>query len=176
MIYFWQFSLTRPITTPDKLSQILSLDEIKDHGTLGYINKETTRIDIKNLIDTCINRVQVEQDQIKIEINAPHFRTHISSILSLQIHEKNISPTYIIHHEFITRRSYKGTIILQPKNDTHNPLDLPPQQIKNLVRGIAWRDEHFAGATMKDIADREGLTKGGVRKIIMQSFDTLQSL
>ena len=52
---------------------------------------------------------------------------------------------------------------------------LPPTQLKNLVRGVIWCDEHFSGMSMKAIAEREGLSKAGVQKIIMGSFDTLMS-
>ncbi len=58
----------------------------------------------------------------------------------------------------------------------YDPFELPPQQLKNLIRGVIWRDEHFAGMSMKAIADREGLSKAGVQKIVMGSFDTLISL
>ncbi len=66
--------------------------------------------------------------------------------------------------------------MITPENEEPDPLDLPPQQLKNLVRGVIWRDEHFAGMSMKAIAEREGLSKAGVQKIIMGSFDTLMSL
>ncbi len=44
------------------------------------------------------------------------------------------------------------------------------------VRGIVWRDEHFDGTSIEDIATREDLSKSGIRKIIMGSFDTLMTL
>ena len=65
---------------------------------------------------------------------------------------------------------------MKPENGEYDPFDLPPQQLKNLIRGVIWRDEHFAGMSMKAIADREGLSKAGVQKIVMGSFDTLISL
>lgn len=53
---------------------------------------------------------------------------------------------------------------------------LPPTQLKNLVRGVIWRDEHFTGQSLISIAERENMSEAGVRKIIMGSFDTLMSL
>jgi site-specific DNA recombinase len=65
---------------------------------------------------------------------------------------------------------------MSSKNGGHDPLDLPPFQLRNLIRGIVWRDEHFDGVSIEDIAAREGLSKSGVRKIIMGSFDALIAL
>lgn len=73
-------------------------------------------------------------------------------------------------------RANKGAIIISRKNGEHDPLDLPPHQLRNLVRGIVWRDEHFDGMSIENIAAREGLSKSGVRKVIMGSFDTLMAL
>ncbi len=73
-------------------------------------------------------------------------------------------------------RANKGAIIISSKNGDYDPLDLAPHQLRNLVRGIVWRDEHFDGMSIEGIAAREGLSKSSVRKIIMGSFETLMAL
>lgn len=65
---------------------------------------------------------------------------------------------------------------MSSRKGDHDPLDLPPHQLRNLVRGIVWRDEHFDGMSIEDIAACEGLSKSGIRKIIMGSFETLMAL
>lgn len=70
----------------------------------------------------------------------------------------------------------KGTIIIKPDSEENSVLNLPPIQLKNLIRGVIWRDQHFAGSTLRDIAKQEDMSEAGVRKIIMGSFDTLMSL
>jgi len=48
-----------------------------------------------------------------------------------------------------------------------------PKAQKTLVRGIIWRDEHFQGMTLEEIAKREGLSASYVANVIYQSFLTL---
>ena len=51
--------------------------------------------------------------------------------------------------------------------------DLPPEDLKRLIQGVVWRDEHFADAHIKDIAMREKCSSRCIRNAIMFSFDTL---
>lgn len=53
--------------------------------------------------------------------------------------------------------------------------DLPPTKLKKLVQGFIWRDEHFDGLTLKEIARREGCSEAYVGTAIFSSFDILQS-
>ncbi len=50
---------------------------------------------------------------------------------------------------------------------------MPTDQLKRIVRGIVWRDEHFAGATLKDIARASGHGENYVNRCIQDSFEFL---
>ncbi len=54
--------------------------------------------------------------------------------------------------------------------------DLPAADLKKLVQGIIWRDEHFDGMALKDIATRENCSQAYVGTAIFKSFDILQSV
>jgi hypothetical protein len=82
-------------------------------------------------------------------------------------------PNHILSVTFTTRRSYKGAVILRSRTSNYDPFDLPQHQLRNLIRGIIWRDEHFAGSSLRSIADRNNVSEAGVRKIVMASFETL---
>jgi hypothetical protein len=51
---------------------------------------------------------------------------------------------------------------------------LPPEKLKKLVQGVLWRDEHFAGLPLKDIARREGRSEAYVGSTIFAGFETLK--
>lgn len=76
---------------------------------------------------------------------------------------------------YITRRAHRGAIMIDVNNvNTENdPLDLPSGELRNLVRGLIWRDEHFGGMTLRDIAKREGFSEGYVGRCIFKSFQPL---
>lgn len=70
---------------------------------------------------------------------------------------------------FQTKRGRDGAMVIEAEG--RDMLDLPPEDLKRLVQGIAWRDEHFAGAYIKDIAARENYSDRYVRNRIMASFN-----
>ena len=61
-----------------------------------------------------------------------------------------------------------GAIII--KSSERDFLDLSPKDLKRLVQGKIWQDEHFDGALIKDIAKRESYSDRYVRNRIMASF------
>jgi len=71
-------------------------------------------------------------------------------------------------------RQKRGAIVIAPENQLKDSIDLPPDKLKKLVQGIIWRDEHFGGMTLKDIAQRENCSEGYVGTAIFGSFDILQ--
>lgn len=161
-------------TIREELIHILALDNVKDHKIIEHIKKSD--VPIENFIDSSVKKITVTQGNLDIEINIYHIKKHIQNQLNLTIPNRSNKQNYTLSCLFTTRRAHKGTIIIEPENTEKNLLDLPPTQLKNLVRGVIWRDEHFAGQSLVSIAERENLSEAGVRKIIMGSFDTLMSL
>ena len=72
-----------------------------------------------------------------------------------------------------TKRGRDGVTILP--SQSRDILGLPPEELKRLVQGHIWREEHFDGALMIDIAKREGCSDTNIRKTIMSSFDILNT-
>jgi len=52
-------------------------------------------------------------------------------------------------------------------------LDIPSDQLARIVKGIVWRDEHFAGETLRDIAKRNNHGENYINKCISDSFSFL---
>ena len=72
---------------------------------------------------------------------------------------------------FKTETGNNGAIRIEnPGKTQDDPLDLPPEQLRRIVRGIIWRDEHFAGATLKSIAEQYGHGENYVNRCIQESF------
>ena len=152
----------------------MKLDAIKDSKIIDYIYNNT--LNLEELVKNCVNKVKVSDGNIEVEINTLNLRSALKGQLGLNIPKRSETLSYALMVPFSIRRAHKGTIILKPDNDESSISDLPPAQLKNLIRGVVWRDEHFAGTSLVTIARRENLSKSGVRKIIMGSFDTLMSL
>ena len=81
------------------------------------------------------------------------------------------APEHIIEAPFQPRVINNGAMIIDsPSKINNDPLDLPQDKLKNIVRGTIWRDEHFAGMTLKDIAQRGGHGENYVNRCIQESF------
>lgn len=74
---------------------------------------------------------------------------------------------------YITRRAHRGSIIIEADKTTgdKDSLDLPPGELRNLVRGLIWRDEHFKGKTIREIGLQEKFSEGFVGKCIFGTFE-----
>lgn len=153
---------------------ILGLNPVEDYRVINYIKDHLPEGD--ELVKSCIQKIIVGQEVLTLEISPERLRIFLEEKLKLLIPHKPGQPLRILSLPFLTTRTNKGAIIMSRKNADHDLLDLPPHQFRNLVRGIVWRDEHFDGMSIEDIAVREGLSKSGVRKIIMGTFDTLMAL
>lgn len=89
----------------------------------------------------------------------------------LQITLKEKHGGFDITVPFQTKRGRDGAMVIHAKE--RDVFDLPPEDLKRLIQGVVWRDEHFAGAHIKDIATRENCSSRCIRNAIMFSFDTL---
>jgi site-specific DNA recombinase len=152
---------------------ILDLDPSEDYRVIDHIKGNLPESD--ELVKSCVQKIIVGQEILTIEISPERLRDFLEEKLKLAIPPKPERPLHMLSVPFSTKRANKGAIIMSTDGG-HDPLDLPPHQLRNLVRGIVWRDEHFDGMSIEDIAAREGLSKSGVRKIIMSSFETLMAI
>jgi len=160
--------------TQQNIIDILGLDQIEDHAIIEHLDTHKTPPD--DLIKNVVNKIHIQKNSLEIDTNIACLRQYLQDYLKLHIPIKSKNQSHILSVTFSIRRAHKGTIIIKPENSENDRLDLPPVQLKNLVRGIVWRDQHFNGTTLRDIAKQENLSEAGVRKIIMSSFDTLMSL
>ncbi len=103
----------------------------------------------------------------KVVIKKSDLDIHISSrILGHDI-------TEIITIPFVLKRQGYGTVIVQSKDQekkVNSPLDLSPDELSRLVQGVVWRNEHFYGLSISQIANREGVSDTFVGKLIHASL------
>ena len=161
-------------TIRNGLIEILELNQIDDHASIEHIIAHT--LPMEKLVKSSVNKITVKEENLEIDVNTARLKQTLEEELDMTIPKKFEKPNHLVPVPFTIRRAHKGAIILKPENAEYDPFDLPPQQLKNLIRGIVWRDEHFAGISMRDIAMRENLSQAGIRKIIMGSFDTLMAI
>lgn len=82
-----------------------------------------------------------------------------------------ISETHKITVPFRAQKSKRGAVVIRP-SESNDVFDLPAHELRDLVRGTIWRDEHFNGMTIRDIAKRDGHSEVFVGRLIHQTFQT----
>lgn len=165
--------LRKELTKDEALYSWLGLDPMMDRDTAQHIRKHIEVLG-EGLVK-CLKRVEVHSKKLVATVSIASYAQLIGPRLDVNV-EAMVEEAHV-DISYYVRRAYKGTVVIKPTSKTTQTLDsLPQVQLQNLVRGIVWRDEHFAGMTIKALAEREGLSEAGIRKIIMQSFDQLASL
>lgn len=147
------------------------------------INYEDHALALTNIADhheklthivSVVEKVIVDVASLTIEIRLPELCRYIEEMLEIRLPlnaDNDILKLVLPYH---TRRSKKGTVVVRPGkigDKPHDIFDLPPIELKNLVRGIVWRNEHFKGQTIRQIADREKLSEGFVGRLIHYSLE-----
>lgn len=101
---------------------------------------------------------------LKVKTSGFHKLVEDHLKLRLQAHDE----TFDIIVPLKIGRARRGAIVIKP--DTADIFDLPAHKIKKLVQGFLWRDEHFSGMALKDIAARENCSEAYVGTAIFESF------
>lgn len=167
--------LKEVLSSDTKLAEILGLDEDNDRSIVGHIKRHSSTIPMP-LISEAVSRVVVDQRQLEIQINPAALRSFLSGELRIHVPQQPLNDSFILKVPFQVQRTYRGAVVIRPENQTRDPVfDRHPQELKNLIRGVIWRDEHFKGLSIRQIAEREGLNETYVGRLIRDSFSTLQS-
>lgn len=149
--------------------QIHKLSGENDDAIQQYLLKHHEVLSTYELIRTCVKRVTVYFDTLNIVFKAQNFQKLVDKHLRVSI--TGNAEEFNITVPFQTKRGRDGAMIIEAEG--RDVMNMPQEDLKRLVQGIVWRDEHFAGAHIKDIAARESCSDRYVRNRIMASFETL---
>lgn len=147
-------ALENKIKLPETLARLLHLDAERYHREISYMAGQNISSQMSDVVRAAIVKVVVGADSLALEVNLSALKDELcrSSKLSLPKIPENSSETIIV--PFKVSRAEKGAIVIKSETGDCGPLDLPAQGLKNLIRGIVWRDEHFSGKTLDSVVMR----------------------
>ena len=140
---------------------------------LAFILDHHYRIPAQELVRTCVEHVRVGLNTIDLAIDPTGFKRLVETHLNLAIEGE--TEAFSVNLPFTVGKAKSGAIVIKP-DGPKDIFDLPPAKLKKMIQGFIWRDEHFDGLTLKDIASREGCSEGYVSTAIFGSFDFPQSV
>lgn len=139
-----------------------------DDDIQQYLLKHHEVLPTYKLIRAYVRRVTVYFDTLNIVFKAKNFQKLVDKHLRVSV--TGNSEEFNITVPFQTKRGRDGAMIIEAEG--RNVMNMPQEGLKRLVQGIVWRDEHFAGAHIKDISARENCSDRYVRNRIMANFGT----
>jgi site-specific DNA recombinase len=156
----------------DTAAAILGINPRLNPDLIQMLNQKQACLSSRALVLAAVQKVSIDHESIKIQIKLPALSAFISEQLRIGMPQAP-DETREIKIPYITRRAHKGSIMIEADkgNAYRDPLDLPSGEFRNLIRGLIWRDEHFSGMTLRDIASRERFSEGYVGRCIFRAFE-----
>lgn len=141
---------------------------------LNYIMAQQSKMSAHDLIRSVLEKVVIDMEQLTLHLKGSGFKNLVKEKLDIMIGECD---DYSVMVPFMPVRARDGIILIQSNEEMKKGLfDKPDHELKLLVQGVVWRDMHFDGMSLKDIAKKEGLSDSHVGKIIFQSFNIMMSI
>jgi len=138
-----------------------------EDSVFQHILEHQGAIPAHDLIRGCVDGITASLNELTIKLKPAGFKDLVKRHLQVNIDE--CKGEYEVTVPFKVGKAKRGAIVIRPEG--RDIFDLPPSDLKKLIQGVVWRDEHFEGMTLKDIARREGRSEGFIGQCIFKSFD-----
>jgi DNA invertase Pin-like site-specific DNA recombinase len=141
--------------------------------SLRYIIANKTKIDSQKLVERCLSRVTLQSSSLELQLTAETLKGQIDEALALDLPYPAVA-RHPIELPFVVGRAKTGSLLLAaPRTaaELNDPFNRPEEEIRRWVQGIIWRDEHFRGLPMEQIAKREGVSSTHIYRLINLSLE-----
>lgn len=149
-----------------KLSDMLGLNAETDCKTLEHISK---RAEAVSNLHEAVYRVTVDTDRLTVNICLKKLRIIIQEGMGVGLATCTEEKIHSLNVTYHTKRARRGAVMICG-GDGSDPLELPKHKLASLVKGAVWREMHFSGHAITQIAATEGITPRYVRTLIEQSM------
>lgn len=159
------------ILSENHLAAIFGLEE--HDSRIRYLIANKTQIESQKLVETCVSRVTLQANSLELQLRTEALKSQIDEALALDLPY----PVVAMNHfelPFVVGRAKTGSLILAaPKNasEVNDPFSRPEEEIRRWVQGIIWRDEHFRGLPIEQIAKRENVSSTQIHRLINLTFE-----
>lgn len=120
-----------------------------------------------------LSRVTLQASSLILELKAEALKSQIDETLALNLPHPIVALHQIELPSVIGRAKTGSLILAAPKSaaETNDPFNRPEEEIRRWVQGIIWRDEHFRGMPMEQIAKREGVSATHIYRLVNLGLD-----
>jgi len=136
----------------------------------AYVLEHLCEIDSYNLIRACLKKAVVSIDNVELFICGNGLKKLVEKHLKVSVDVNRAELKVSLPYR--ARRGDKGSVIIE-QSGNEDVLNMPKDKLKKLVQGIIWRDEHFNGRAISEIARTENKGPNYVRECIYMSFNCM---
>ena len=159
-------------STHENLANLLSLEMSENKDFLNKITAQKAHMDFRYIAAIAVDRMEIGVNNFTITISPHRLLKYFADHLKLDC---ALSPAYEFSAITVPigniKQKHSPLSISETKpRNPNDPFDRDPQELKDWVRGIIWRDQHFQGMTIRAIAARENCSESLVAKMIQYSF------
>lgn len=155
------------------LAAITGKDPIADHAVLEHLSTSIGKLSTEQIFET-IAKIVVSRDILETQISLSLLKKVLHEALGVTL-KTEPRPEDICSFEtpFMVGKSWHGSVIIRaPSEGTPEDIfDLPPHDLRDMIRGVIWRDEHFKGMTIREIAKRDNRSDAFVGSMIRKSLE-----
>lgn len=139
-----------------KIAEASSIDHTENYEALQSAAQKSGGMKVSEVF-SLLKKAVISPDSITLEID---------------LYKLKLPATVKITVPFQSRKSWRGAVVIQPaSSESKDTIDLPPRELRDLIRGLIWRDEHFNGMTIRDLAASEGHSEVFVGRLIYRTFE-----
>ncbi len=157
----------------DNLCRIVGKSIEGDFEVIESLSNRIAFLSAEHLFKV-ISKITVGQDKVSIGLNASNLGGVLHEVYGLNPGAW-VGGTEGIYLDvpFKVGKSWHGAVVIRPPQ-TGTPddiFDLPSQELRDLIRGFIWRDDHFNGMTIREIAKRDKRSDAFVGGMIRKTFE-----
>ena len=164
-------ALKNELLTIDSAKELFALESDEHHNLLQNIVENSEKLQMRHLITKSVSKVVIGLESVKIHVDRKKLLSEICHLLNLPMPQLIEGDITAITIPIETIKPKTGSFVIEPRrNNAHDPFDRPPQELKNWVRGVIWRERHFSGMTIRQIAQEADCSESLVGNMIAESF------
>lgn len=121
-----------------------------------------------------VSKIIVGPDTLSIELSVSGLGVVLHEVYGLHpVALARGTQSICLEVPFRIGKSWHGAVIIRPPQagTPEDMFDLPSHELRDLIRGFIWRDEHFNGMTIREIAKRDKRSDAFVGGMIRKTFE-----
>lgn len=155
------------------LAKLTGKDHTTDYEVLEHLSSSIGKLPAEQVFET-VSRIVVGNDTLEVQISISRLKTVLHDFHGLTLKTlPRQEDTTSLEVPFMVGKSWHGSSIIRPpsKGTPEDIFDLPPHDLRDFIRGMIWRDEHFKGMTIRAIAKRDKRSDAFVGAMIRKTLD-----